>query len=86
MKTIDIPDASARIRMAYLEMPEMRLTRGQLQRLLDLSSDDCERALLTLTESGFLIESWDGAFVRSINPSLRGRAAHILDGRRRESA
>ena len=78
MKIVEVPDVVTRIRMAYMEMPEMRLTRVQLRRLLDLSSDDCDHALGTLTQSGFLVESWDGAFVRGINPSLRARAGQNL--------
>jgi hypothetical protein len=58
-------DVRTKIQMAFMEMPEMQLTRGQVRRLLDLPADSCERALAALVHSGFLTESLDGAFIRA---------------------
>ena len=86
MKIAEVPDVRTRIQMAYMEMPEMRLTRGQLRRLLDFAIDDCERALASLTQSGFLIESLDGALIRGVSPSLRDRSGSGLAERRRHES
>jgi hypothetical protein len=64
MTVMDVLDAQARIQMAFIEMPEMRLTRAQVRRLLNLPADTCEDALAALVRSGFLIESLDGALTR----------------------
>jgi DNA-binding IclR family transcriptional regulator len=68
MELVEIRIAVHRIRMEYVEMPEMKLTLAQMRRLLDLPMDACEVALATLVDSGFLVRRPDGAFVRG--PSL----------------
>ena len=50
--------------MEYAEMPELKLTFRQAQRLWNLSSELCERALGVLIGSGFLTRTPDGAYVR----------------------
>lgn len=67
-----IPDVRTRIQMAFMEMPEMRLTRAQVRRLLNLPSDACEGALASLVQSGFLTESLDGALTRGTSTSAAG--------------
>ena len=64
MMVRDVSDARTQIQMAFMEMPEMRLTRAQVRRVLNLPSDACEDALAVLVRSGFLIESLDGALAR----------------------
>jgi hypothetical protein len=64
MELADIRIALHRIRMEYVEMPEMKLTLAQMRRLLNLPVDVCEVALATLVDSGFLVRRSDGAFVR----------------------
>ena len=64
MELSDIREALHRIRMEYVEMPEMKLTLAQMRRLLNLPVDSCEVALATLVDSGFLVRRQDGAFVR----------------------
>ena len=64
MELADIREAQLRIRMEYIEMPEMKLTLKQIRRLLNLQVESCEVALATLIESGFLVRCGDGAFVR----------------------
>jgi DNA-binding IclR family transcriptional regulator len=64
MELADIREALHRIRMEYVEMPEMKLTVAQMRRLMNLPIDTCEVALATLVDSGFLVRRQDGAFVR----------------------
>jgi hypothetical protein len=64
MELADIREALHRIRMEYVEMPEMKLTLAQMRRLMNLPIDACEVALATLVDSGFLVRRQDGAFVR----------------------
>ena len=64
MELADIREALHRIRMEYVEMPEMKLTLAQNRRLMNLPLDSCEVALASLVDSGFLVRRQDGAFVR----------------------
>lgn len=64
MELTDIRQAIHRIRMEYVEMPEMKLTLPQMRRLMNLPVDSCEVALATLVDTGFLVRRQDGAFVR----------------------
>jgi hypothetical protein len=64
MELVDIRYALTRIQMEYIEMPEMRLSRAQVRRLLNLPSESCDVALAALVQSGFLVQSNDGAFLR----------------------
>jgi hypothetical protein len=57
-------DVRTRIQMIYMEMPEIRLTRQQIRRLLSLPVDSCEDAIRGLLTSGFLTESLEGVLVR----------------------
>ena len=54
-----------RARAEYLEMPGLRLTRAQAQRLWGLDLRTCEQLLDALTESRFLAQTRDGSFVLS---------------------
>lgn|SRR5262245_4064674 len=53
-----------RVRGEYLEMPGLRLTRRQAQRLWGLDDDTSDRILKELVERKFLTCAPDGAFVR----------------------
>ena len=64
MELADIREALHRIRMEYLEMPEMKLTLAQTRRLMNLPLEATEVALATLVDTGFLVQRHDGAFVR----------------------
>jgi hypothetical protein len=70
---LDVDEAVELIRMEYAEMPELRLTFWQAQRLWNLSDELCHRALAVLTRSGFLARTRDGAYVHS-NSSRSGVA------------
>ncbi len=58
-------DALRRIRGEYLEMPGLRLTTAQAQRLWNLDRRTCEQLLGTLVASRFLQKTRDGSFVRA---------------------
>ena len=57
-------DALRRIRGEYLEMPGLRLTTAQAQRLWNLDRPTCEHLLGSLVASRFLQKTRDGSFVR----------------------
>lgn len=63
--TTPIRDALLRIQTEYMEMPDLKLTPRQVQRLWNLPHDVCERALAVLMRNGFLAQSPNGSFVRS---------------------
>jgi hypothetical protein len=54
-----------RVRGEYWEMPGMKLTMPQAQRLWALDAATCQSLLLSLVENGFLARTHDGAYARS---------------------
>ncbi len=64
MPHMNIADAVAFIRMEYAELPGLKLTWWQVQRLWGLSEDECAAALKILTDSHFLARTVEGAYVR----------------------
>lgn len=67
-----------RIRGEYLEMPGLRLTALQAQRLWNLDRAACDALLGALVEARFLRRTSDGAFVRSDrdSPTTHRRVYH----------
>lgn len=64
--TISVQDDTLRrIRGEYLEMPGLRLTTAQAQRLWNLDRPTCENLLGSLVASRFLSKTRDGSFVRA---------------------
>ena len=53
-----------RVRAEFFEMPGMRLTVAQAQRLFGLPNDLCEWILAELTREGFLSRTHNGMFAR----------------------
>jgi hypothetical protein len=53
-----------RVRSEYLEMPGLRLTLPQAQRLFGLGVVDCAMVLETLTRENFLCRGLDGRFAQ----------------------
>ncbi len=53
-----------RVRGEYLEMPGLRLTRQQAQRLWRLDPTACDAVLGVLVDARFLARTRDGAVVR----------------------
>jgi hypothetical protein len=59
-----VTDMLQRIQGEYLEMPGLRLTPAQAQRLWGLERHACDALLGALVERKFLLRTRDGAFVR----------------------
>lgn len=83
-----------RVYSEYLEMPGMRLTRQQAQRLYGLDEHTCTQVLDYLVEAGFLERAGGDTYRRltdGATPLLRPRMAkgqleRSDDGRRRAQA
>lgn len=62
-----------RIQGEYVEMPGLRLTAAQAQRLWGLDRDVCSALLGALVDAKFLSQTRDGSFIRTegVKPSPR---------------
>ena len=58
-------DVLRRVQGEYIEMPGLRLTTAQAQRLWGLDRAACDALLNALVDAKFLFRTRDGAFVRS---------------------
>jgi hypothetical protein len=77
-----IDNVLQRIQGEYVEMPGLRLTAAQAQRLWGLERDVCSAVLRSLVDAKFLEQTRDGAFVR-----LEGaRPTRLAGSRSRERA
>lgn len=77
-----IDEVLQRIQGEYLEMPGLRLTAAQAQRLWGLERDVCAALLGALVDAKFLAQTRDGAFVRldgsqPATPVMRARRAAV---------
>ena len=61
---VAIDDALRRVKGEYLEMPGLRLTPVQAQRLWGLDREACDALLGALVDTNFLCRTRDGAFMR----------------------
>ena len=75
-----IDEVLQRIQGEFVDMPGLRLTPAQAQRLWGLERDVCDALLGALVDAKFLAETRDGAFVRmegarptTVMTSLHGR-------------
>lgn len=59
-----VDEVLQRIQGEYLEMPGLRLTTAQAQRLWGLERDVCAAMLAALVDTKFLCRTRDGAYVR----------------------
>lgn len=59
-----IDDVLQRIQGEFVEMPGLRLTAAQAQRLWGLDREVCDQLLGALVEAKFLAQTRDGAFVK----------------------
>lgn len=75
----------ARIRGEYREMPGLRLTVRQAQRLWGLDGTTCHAVLTVLVDEGFLSVTRDGSFVALAGGELRTRTP-LADRPMRRSA
>jgi hypothetical protein len=64
--------ALERVRAEYLEMPGMRLTARQVQRLCGVEAADCLSALDALVARKFLCVNRDGTYARSADRTTPG--------------
>jgi hypothetical protein len=60
-----LDDVLRRVQGEYIEMPGLRLTLAQAQRLWGLDRNACDALLGALVDAKFLFRTRDGAFVRS---------------------
>jgi hypothetical protein len=60
-----LDDVLRRVQGEYIEMPGLRLTLAQAQRLWGLDRTACDALLGALVDAKFLSRTRDGAFVRS---------------------
>jgi hypothetical protein len=74
-----------RLRAEFLEMPGLRLTSGQVQRLCGVEQALCELGLALLVEAKFLYVTSDGVYARTTDGEVSrprmARAAHSLPAR-----
>jgi hypothetical protein len=59
-----LDDLVRRVQGEFLEMPGLRLTESQARRLWALEPSICTAILTELVDSGFLLRTRDGSFVR----------------------
>jgi hypothetical protein len=59
-----IDEVLQRIQGEYIEMPGLRLTPAQAQRLWGLEQDVCDALLGALVDAKFLSVTQDGAYIR----------------------
>lgn len=75
------PSLLRQIQGEYLEMPGLKLTLGQAQRLLGLEAACCETLLNGLVEMRFLARGPDGQFLRVLEGSENGpMSRHMVRG------
>jgi hypothetical protein len=60
-----LDDVLRRVQGEYIEMPGLRLTLAQAQRLWGLDRTACHALLGALVDAKFLFRTREGAFVRS---------------------
>jgi hypothetical protein len=68
---VAISDALRRVKGEYLEMPGLRLTPAQAQRLWGLDRESCHALLGALVDAKFLYKTREGAFSLNRPGSLR---------------
>jgi hypothetical protein len=74
-----------RIQGEFVEMPGLRLTTAQAQRLWGLERDVCDALLGALVDAKFLSQTRDGAFVRT-DAGMPPRIATMSKGAGRKMA
>ena len=75
MEKPPILDTLIRMQTEWIEMPQLKITRRQAQRLWSLSNEVCETAFATLIRKGFLVQAPDGAYVRHAFVRVSGAIA-----------
>ena len=75
METPQILETLVRMQTEWTEMPQLKITSRQAQRLWNLSNDVCETAFAALIRKGFLVQAPDGAYIRHAFVQLSGAMA-----------
>ena len=75
-----IDEVLQRIQGEFVEMPGLRLTPAQAQRLWGLERDVCDALLGALVDAKFLSQTRDGAFVRQ-DGAVPARVTNVKRGR-----
>ena len=70
--TVSRDEMLQRIRKEFLEMPRLRLTLPQAQRLWGLDPDTCAQLLQSLTDQQFLCRRIDGTYGRIADGTVQG--------------
>ena len=74
-----IDEVLQRIQGEFVEMPGLRLTSAQAQRLWGLERDVCDALLGALVDAKFLSQTRDGAFVR-LDGAIPARVSSVRRG------
>ena len=80
-----IRDVCERVCAEFLEMPGLRLTLAQAQRLWDLDQRTCLEVLDVLIEQGFIQRTVDGRFRRAMDGPLSGQLREWLRSVQRQA-
>jgi hypothetical protein len=57
------PELATRVRSEYVELPGLRLTAAQAQRLWHLDREECDAVFAALIDAGIIRRMPDGSFV-----------------------
>jgi hypothetical protein len=83
MNQLSYQQALTRIRSEYLEMPGMKLTIEQVQRLSGVDNDSCKRVLDDLVRMRFLRVGPDGHYARDSDGPSKSKPVKAALGPRR---
>lgn len=76
-----IDEVLQRIQGEFVEMPGLRLTAAQAQRLWGLERDVCDALLGALVDARFLAQTRDGSFIRMDG----ARPSHLIGQPRKQT-
>jgi len=68
LREVPIADALRRVKGEFVEMPGLKLTLSQAQRLWGFDRESCDALLGALVAAKFLARTAEGAFVRPCDP------------------
>jgi hypothetical protein len=66
-KEVAIDDAVGRVKREFVDLPGLRLTPPQAQRLWGLDRETCEALLGALVDARFLHRTPEGMFARAVH-------------------
>jgi hypothetical protein len=83
MRTVQ--DVIERLRAEFVEMPDLRLSSGQVERLCGVEHTMCQSILDALVDAKFLCRKPDGIYARLTDdtapPARRGNRASTIEFR-----